>query len=76
MLMPHLDTTSTVMLIISITAGVSASACALVAAYVYLHEGPQRDNVTRDRRARRWLLATAILGFAVIFTRFIWLLLS
>lgn len=74
--MPHLHTTSTVMLIISITAGVAASACALVAAYVYLHEDPQRDNVTRDRRARRWLLATAILGFAVIFTRFIWLLLS
>ena len=72
--MPPLDAASTVMLIISITLGVAASACALAAAYVYLHENPKRDNITRDRLARRWLIATAILGFAVVLMRFVWLL--
>ena len=72
--MPHLDTASTVMLIISITLGVAASACALAAAYVYLRENPKRDNIARDRLARRWLVATAVLGFAVVLMRFVWLL--
>ncbi|WP_431817417.1 hypothetical protein [Gordonia jacobaea] len=72
--MPHLDAATTVMLIISITLGVAASGCALAAAYVYLHENPKRDNIARDRLARRWLIATAVLGFAVVLLRFIWLL--
>ena len=72
--MPHLDAASTVMLIISITLGVAASACALAAAYVYLHENPERDNIARNHLARRWLVATAVLGFSVVLMRFVWLL--
>ncbi|AZG46675.1 hypothetical protein D7316_03276 [Gordonia insulae] len=65
--------TNVVMLIIVVGVGVAASACAVAAAYVYLHPGRDRD--VRDRLARRWLVATAVLGFTVIGLRFVWVLL-
>lgn len=65
-----------VMLIISITLGVAASGCALTAAYVYLRVHPNRDGIARENLARRWLAATAVLGFAVIVVRFIWVFLG
>ncbi|NDZ93026.1 hypothetical protein G3I13_00780 [Streptomyces sp. SID6673] len=68
-------TTNLVMLIVIITVGVAASGCAVTAAYLYLHVRPDRDHMIRDRLARRWLVATAALGFTVIVLRFVWVLL-
>ncbi|MYR07370.1 hypothetical protein GTV32_14095 [Gordonia sp. SID5947] len=67
--------TNLVMLIVVIAVGVAASGCAVAAAYVYLHAQPDRDASARDRLARRWLIATALLGFTVIAMRFVWVLL-
>ncbi|MGV9824658.1 MULTISPECIES: hypothetical protein [unclassified Gordonia (in: high G+C Gram-positive bacteria)] len=51
---------------------VAAAVCALTAAYVYLRG--TGDPVRDDRNARRWLVGTAVLGFAAIALRFISLL--
>lgn len=69
------NSTNLVLWIVSIALGVAASACAVAAAFVYLHEHPGRDRDTRERVARRWLIATAVLGFSVIGLRFLWILL-
>ncbi|ROZ89057.1 hypothetical protein [Gordonia sp. OPL2] len=69
-------TTNLVMLIVIIAVGVAASACAVTAAYVYLRSRPDRDAAARDRLARRWLIATAALGFTVIGLRFAWFLIA
>ena len=63
-----------VLLIVIITLGVAASACALTAAYIYLRDHPNRDRDTRERLARRWLAVTAVLGFTIIVLRFVWVL--
>lgn len=68
-------TTNLVLLIVIIALGVAASACALIAAYLYLREHPDRDRDTRERLARRWLAVTAVLGFTIIVLRFVWVLL-
>ncbi|MEE3852091.1 hypothetical protein VZC37_17240 [Gordonia sp. LSe1-13] len=68
------DTTNVVMLTLVILTGATASACALTAAYVYLRPNTHRDNDTRDRLARRWLVATAVFGFTAIALRFVWAL--
>ncbi|MGK2317784.1 hypothetical protein ACSJLP_09800 [Gordonia rhizosphera NBRC 16068] len=70
-----MSTTNVVMLTITLTVGVAASGCAVTAAYVYLRPNPDHDRATRDRLARRWLAATAVLGFTVIGLRFVWVLL-
>jgi heme/copper-type cytochrome/quinol oxidase subunit 3 len=69
-------TTNLVMLIVIITLGVAASACAVTAAYVYLRSRADRHAAARDRLARRWLIATAVLGFTVIGLRFVWFLIA
>ncbi|MDL9948361.1 hypothetical protein QSJ19_22835 [Gordonia sp. ABSL11-1] len=69
-------TTNLVMLIVIIALGVAASACAITAAYVYLRSHSDRDAAARDRLARRWLIATAVLGFTVIGLRFVWFLIA
>lgn len=61
------------MLTLVIVVGAAAAACAMTAAYVYLRPGD--DPVHAERIARRWLVATAILGFAAICLRFGWALL-
>ncbi|KAF0971390.1 MULTISPECIES: hypothetical protein [Gordonia] len=63
---------NTVMLILVLATGVIASACAIMAAFIYLRRG--RDPLTADRGARRWLVATAIFGISAIVLRFVWLL--
>ncbi|GAB36780.1 hypothetical protein GOOTI_239_00270 [Gordonia otitidis NBRC 100426] len=44
-----------------------ATVCAFGAAWVYLRGAP----ADRDRLARRWLAATAILAFSAIILRFV-----
>ncbi|WP_439030760.1 hypothetical protein [Gordonia terrae] len=62
------------MLTLVILVGAAAAACAMTAAYVYLRPG--RDHVEAERLARRWLVATGLLGFTALALRFGWLLLS
>ncbi|MDY6811048.1 MAG: hypothetical protein SW127_18885 [Actinomycetota bacterium] len=72
--MGELDNTmNVVMLLLVLGTGAAATACAVAAAYVYLRPG--RDRSAGDRLARRWLVATAILGFTAIGLRFVWVLL-
>ena len=62
------------MLTLVLVVGAAAAGCAMMAAYVYLRPGD--DHVRAERHARRWLIATAILGVTALCLRFGWLLLS
>ncbi|MFE0750078.1 hypothetical protein [Gordonia sp. NPDC058843] len=62
------------MLTLVILVGASAAGCAMTAAFVYLRPGD--DHVRAERLARRWLVATAVLGVTALCLRFGWLLLS
>ncbi len=63
-----------VMLVLVLMVGTAASVCALTAAYVYLRPGD--DHLRAERLARRWLVATAVLGLTALCLRFGWVLLS
>ena len=62
------------MLTLVLVVGAAAAGCAMTAAYVYLRPGD--DHVRAERLARRWLIATAVLGVAALCLRFGWLLLN
>ncbi|MFW0793357.1 hypothetical protein AAFP30_06055 [Gordonia sp. CPCC 205515] len=51
---------------------VAAAGCALTAAYVYLRNNNGRAEA--ERRARRWLVATAVFGVSAVVLRFVTLL--
>ena len=72
---PPGETIDAAMFVVLIVLGIAASACAVAAAYVYLRDRPGRSRQARERLARRWLLATAVLGFSIVALRFVWLLL-
>ncbi|MCR5978015.1 hypothetical protein GDN83_09775 [Gordonia jinghuaiqii] len=61
-----------VMLTLVLATGAAASVCAVTAAVVYLRPG--RERLAAERLARRWLVATAVLGVSAICSRFVWLL--
>lgn len=79
-------TTDLVMITVITVVGVAAAFSALAAAYVYLRERPGRDRDikggdiqgrdTRERLARRWLVAVAVFGVTAVVLRFGWLLLG
>lgn len=72
--MGELDSTvNVVTLLLVLGTGIAATGCAIAAAYVYLRPG--RDRSAGDRLGKRWLVATAILGFTAIGLRFVWVLL-
>lgn len=62
------------MMTLVLVAGAAAAGCAMTAAYVYLRPGD--DHVRTERLARRWLIATAVLGVTALCLRLGWLLLS
>ena len=62
------------MLTLVIVVGAAAAVCAMTAAYVYLRPG--NDHIRAERLARRWLVATAVLGFTALCLRFGWLWVS
>lgn len=62
------------MLTLVLVIGAAAAACAVIAAFVYLRPGD--DHVRAERLARRWLLATALLGVTALCLRFGWVALS
>ena len=62
------------MLTLVLVVGAAAAGCAMTAAYVYLRPGD--DHVRAERLARRWLIATGVLGVTALGLRFGWLLLS
>ncbi|MBD0860723.1 hypothetical protein IA539_05810 [Gordonia sp. zg691] len=62
-----------VMVTLVLVTGLTATACAVTAAFVYLRPG--REPSARDRLARRWLMATAVFGLTAIVLRFVWVLL-
>ncbi|ANY26343.1 hypothetical protein ABID74_003479 [Gordonia terrae] len=62
-----------VMLTLVLVVGAAAAGCAMTAAYVYLRPGD--DHVRAEHLARRWLVATAVLGVTALCLRFGWLLL-
>ncbi|AFR51195.1 hypothetical protein [Gordonia sp. KTR9] len=63
-----------IMLVLVLMVGTAASVCALIAAYAYLRPGD--DHLHAERLARRWLVATAVLGLTALCLRFGWVLLS
>lgn len=56
------------MMTLVLVVGAAAAGCAMTAAYVYLRPGD--DHVRTERLARRWLIATAILGLTSLCLRF------
>lgn len=60
------------LLILTAVLAVGATGCALSAAYVYLRG--TGNHVRDERNARRWLVATAVLGVGAVVLRFVLLL--